>query len=112
MSFFFRNGARRIRIATITAVAIEIVKIKGIAIRMSATPIEAQMTTDPNAKSLRVHTMKTVITQATAITMAAHSSKGERQRGERMVMFEFSLPPGTYAIPVLREFMKADPSSY
>jgi tRNA pseudouridine13 synthase len=36
----------------------------------------------------------------------------EKNNEERKVTFEFSLPAGSYATIVLREFMKTDPSSY
>ena len=36
----------------------------------------------------------------------------QREGAERTVTFEFSLPPGSYATTILREFMKADPSAY
>lgn len=35
-----------------------------------------------------------------------------REGPARIVTFEFSLPPGSYATAILREFMKADPSAY
>ena len=74
MPFFLANGAKRIRIAIMTAVATEVVNMIGIAIRLMAMPIEAQITTIPNAKSLRVHTIRTVIMKATTITRAVHSA--------------------------------------
>jgi hypothetical protein len=63
-----------IRIAKIRDAAIEVAKMSGIAIRLIAIPIEAQITTSPNAKSLRVHTMRTEIKRATTITIAVHNA--------------------------------------
>ena len=71
---FFRNGVIRIRIATRAQVAIEVEEITGIATRLSAMPIEAQMTTSPNAKSLRVHTMRIVIIVARTSTTTVQSA--------------------------------------
>ena len=55
-------------------VMIEDAKIGDMALRLSAMPIEAQITTSPKAKSLRVNTMKLLINRATAITMAVQSA--------------------------------------
>ena len=49
-------------------VMIEEAKIGDIALRLSAMPIDAQITTSPKAKSLRVNTMKLLINRATTIT--------------------------------------------
>jgi tRNA pseudouridine13 synthase len=47
-----------------------------------------------------------------SVKVNPHFTVQEKNNEERKVTFEFSLPAGSYATIVLREFMKTDPSSY